>query len=423
MRMYRQARSSETEDSRSEISFSQMVNSSWLPASKAISRLKCSVSVAAVNGFSIIIHLQNYILRVVRCWWLSLFIYTFVLRMKNLKELVFVILLLSGTNIFAQTKKLVPFKISGDENRWGYKDSLTDKVFIYWHFDEAAPFNENGYARVTIGGYQTFIDTNGNLLFPFVFRSLPSALKDTLVIDAEKNVKLIKQGNNYWEYKKGKRRFDYPVSEYLGAGISNFYLRVYDFSNAKTVKELKESLITQRLSYSIKDNMELTVSYGKITDNPKKWVDADVLHIQCMNFLNNNNKMRGLAAGAGYYNARLTSDSFSYRVNLITFGIMQRISFGSEARVSIDIGIHPILSRRADFRAVNVAVPGIINTTNGPWKNFDNSSQSIKAITELGFMVKISELFRAGLAMRGIPTGINTGPASQTILLKASFCW
>jgi hypothetical protein len=339
--------------------------------------------------------------------------------MIKLNGFVVVVLLLFGSTVFAQTKKLVPFKISGDENRWGYKDSFTDKVFIYWHFDEATPFQDNGYARVTRGGRQTYIDTNGNLLFPFIFRSLPLTVRDTVIIDAEKNVKLIKQGNNYWEYKKGKRRFDYPVSEYVGAGVSNYYLRVYDFSNAKTVKELQESSITQKSTYTIKDNMELTVSYGKITNNPKKWVDADVLHIQCMNFLNNNAKMRGLSAGAGYYNARLTSDSFSYRVNLITFGIMQRISFGSNARVSIDIGIHPILSRSGSYTSKLFPNNGskAINSF------YESQTTAIKAITELGFTAKISELFRVGVAMRGIPTGIAAGPASQTILLKASFCW
>ena len=339
--------------------------------------------------------------------------------MQKLNGFVVVVLLFFGTTVCAQTKKLVPFKISGDENKWGYKDSFTDKVFIYWHFDEATPFQDNGYARVTRGGRQTFIDTNGSLIFPFIFKSLPSTLRDTVIIDAEKNVKLIKQGSNYWEYKKGKRRFDYPVSEYVGAGVSNYYLRVYDFSNAKTVKELQESTITQKSSYSIKDNMELTVSYGKITDNPKKLEDVDVMHIQCMNFLNNNGKMRGLSAGAGYYNARLTTDSFFYKINMITFGVMQRISFGSNARVSIDIGIHPILSRSGSYTSKLYPNSGskAINSF------YESQTTAIKAITELGITAKVSELFRVGVAMRGIPTGITAGPASQTILLKASFCW
>ena len=339
--------------------------------------------------------------------------------MKNLKGLVVVILLLSGTTVFAQTKKLVPFKISGDKDRWGYKDSFTDKVFIYWHFDEATPFMENGYARVTRGGRQTFIDTNGNLLFPFVFKSLPATVRDTIIIDADKNVKLIKKDNNYWEYKKGKRRFNYPVSEYVGAGVSSYYIRTYDFSNAKTVKELQESLITQKSNYTIKDNVELSVSYGKVTNHPKTWVDADVINIQCMNFLNNNGKMRGMSAGAGYYNARLTTDSFFYKINMITFGVMQRVSFGSNARVSIDIGIHPILSRSGSY--TSKLYPSIGSKAINSF--YESQTTAIKAITELGVTAKVSEFFRVGVAMRGMPIGISAGPASQSILLKASFCW
>jgi hypothetical protein len=349
---------------------------------------------------------------------MSLFIHIFVLLMQKLNGFVVVVLLLLGTTVCAQTKKLVPFKISGDENRWGYKDSFTDKVIIYWHFDEATPFQDNGYALVTRGGRQTFIDTNGYLLFPFVFKSLPSTLRDTMIIDAEKNRKLIKIGNDYWEYKKGKRMLDYPVSEYLGLNGSN-YFRVYDYSTAKTVKELQESSITQKSTYTIKDNMELTISYGKITNNPKQWVGADVFHIQCMNFLNNNTKLRGLSAGAGYYNARLTGDTFNYKINMITFGVMQRISFGRNARVSVDIGIHPVLSRSGSY--TNNLFP---NSGSKAINSFNESQTgSIKAITELGFTVKASELFRIGLAMRGIPMGITAGPASQTILLKASFSW
>ena len=70
--------------------------------------------------------------------------------MQKLNGFLSVVLLLFGTTVCSQTKKLVPFKIPGDENRWGYKDSFTDKVFIYWHFDEETPFQENVYERVTL---------------------------------------------------------------------------------------------------------------------------------------------------------------------------------------------------------------------------------------------------------------------------------
>ena len=336
--------------------------------------------------------------------------------MQKLNGFVVVVLLLFGTTVCAQTKKLVPFKISGDKNKWGYKDSFTDKVFIYWHFDEATPFQENGYARVEYKGWQSYMDTAGKLLFPFVFKRLPERLSDTIYLNDEKSKQIIKVGSDYFEFKNGARRLWYPVTEYYGVNVD---VIVYNEKNAKTVKELQESSITQKSSYTIKDNMELTVSYGKITDNPKKLEDVDVMHIQCMNFLNNNGKMRGLSAGAGYYNARLTTDSFFYKINMITFGIMQRISFGSNARVSIDIGIHPILSRSGSYTSVLYPNSGskAINSF------YESQTTAIKAITELGITAKVSELFRVGVAMRGIPTGITAGPASQTILLKASFCW
>lgn len=336
--------------------------------------------------------------------------------MQKLNGFVVVVLLFFGTTVCAQTKKLIPFKISGDENKWGYKDSFTDKVFIYWHFDEATPFQDNGYARVEYKGWQSYMDTAGKLLFPFVFKRLPERLTDTIYLNDEKSKKIIKVGSDYFEFKNGARRFWYPVTEYYGVNVD---VIVYNEKNAKTVKELQESSITQKSTYTIKDNMELTVSYGKITNNLKKWVDADVLHIQCMNFLNNNTKMRGLAAGAGYYNARLTTDSFFYKINMITFGVMQRISFGSNARVSIDIGIHPILSRSGSYTSKLYPNSGskAINSF------YESQTTAIKAITELGITAKVSELFRVGVAMRGIPTGITAGPASRTILLKASFCW
>ena len=96
---------------------------------------------------------------------------------------------------------------------------------------------------------------------------------------------------------------------------------------------------------------------------------------------------------------------------------MQRISFGRNARVSIDIGLHPVLSRSYTSKLFPNSGSKAINSFN------ETQTGSIKAITELGFTVKVSEISRVGLAMRGIPTGITTGPASQTILLKASFSW
>jgi hypothetical protein len=102
---------------------------------------------------------------------------------------------------------------------------------------------------------------------------------------------------------------------------------------------------------------------------------------------------------------------------------MQRISFGKNAIFSVDIGIHPVVSGSAFYRAINIKTPGNFNTTSGPWMNYESPTQSIQAITELGFTVKASELSRVGVAMRGIPAGITALPASQTLLLKASFSW
>ncbi len=57
--------------------------------------------------------------------------------------------LLYSIDAQSQQKKLVPFKVmKGEQDKWGYKDSFTDKVIVYWHFDEALPFQNNVFTWV-----------------------------------------------------------------------------------------------------------------------------------------------------------------------------------------------------------------------------------------------------------------------------------
>jgi len=308
--------------------------------------------------------------------------------MFNKNIILFSFLLLFSTISVAQKKKLVPFQYPGT-SKWGYRDSLTRKVYIFWHFDRASAFKKNGIARVELNSYQTYIDTNGKMLFPFTFKNLPEELKDTIIINSAKDIKLIKIKGEYWEFKTGVQRYEFPASYYFGVrGLINS-VRVFNKSNARTVEELT---VKGKPKPPPSNNLNASPSILQNTELSAGLALRTLVFVQCATFLNNDGKMQGLAVAAGFNSARRRDDSFNYRINQMTLGLVQR--FRLSDKVSVDIGLHPVLRRNSEL-TLNTGIP--------KWISYQNAMENIQVVSEFALNIKVSKNSNLGYIVRGVP--------------------
>src|SRR5690606_16630700 len=124
-----------------------------------------------------------------------------------------VVLLILLFSCFVQSSiahHLVPFKNEFTKGKYGYWDTLMKRPFIYWHFNEANYFQDNGLAWVKAGSRWGMIDTLGNIILPIEFKSTHYKWEgDTLRTGTKaRDVYFVRKESGYQRMRKDKEIYE-----------------------------------------------------------------------------------------------------------------------------------------------------------------------------------------------------------------------
>ena len=151
----------------------------------------------------------------------------------NKPILCILLLFVTATGKLLTAQNLIPFKLSEELNKWGYKDTAGN-VIIYWHFEEADSFNENGYARIKYHGMYGYINDKANFIVAPKYYQLGPIVNDSIDLNwgnyivkiGEKFVETGEAAENEYEQLPKLIVFRYPQHESLVKDLINEQYRI-----------------------------------------------------------------------------------------------------------------------------------------------------------------------------------------------------
>jgi hypothetical protein len=254
------------------------------------------------------------------------------------RKILFICLtLLCFNNAYSQGTRLEPW-IHSQSGKWGYIDSSSKKVIIFPHFNLAEAFTNQGFARVTYHNKQSYIDTNGRLLLPFYFNSLSQFQYDTIVLNAEKKHWLISRDSvNYFEYKRGKQQFDYPVNHYYGKKIT---IKTYK-KDGETFNPVELSSQDKSGNWNDNELIFSTVIGNRESISKRIFLPSQIISAQYISYPFAKNYHTGISTEFSF--ARYWTDTAIMRSSMLSLGIQHRLILSQT--VNICVGVQPVINR------------------------------------------------------------------------------
>lgn|GEM_PF-3264445 len=246
---------------------------------------------------------------------------------------------LFGFKDVAEAQTLTPFKFSEISNKWGYQDSL-GRTVVYWHFDEAGPFNQWGNAIVGYKKKYGLINKNGFFIIPPRYTSIYQKSQDTIFVPND----IIKRMDSNYYYSDFDNiwtnvwaetgppnilRFSYPKDAEFVAVLKRQQLEK-DGNSLQTAEE-------DDLQGFATLNVSTNVDFSNTTGHQFAMLSFEYMF---------GKKLMGdnfrFGIGTAFGRSIVWSDSV-YKSNVIALGIIQQINLTD--KVSLNLKTFPVVSR------------------------------------------------------------------------------
>lgn len=261
----------------------------------------------------------------------------------------------------------VPFQLSPHSEYWGYKDSATSRVFIYWHFQEAKPFGKNGLALVKYNDRYGYMNKKGEIIIPIYLKEPPVFEgEDTLMINKSNRTMLLKENGKYAEYDNGLRylkdiqeiekreklivrQFEYPkdsalVAELLMEDQKNEARKPRLHEEVRAVKKLRVNQI----------GIFFTLNKEQESWNPNAvyWPSSNV-GLQLRHYLKRDllNSSLHIGVETSLQRNRVWTDSVRITATQLSLGLVQRLKIDNN--ISFVFAISPIINTRTKLAGIN----------------------------------------------------------------------
>lgn len=304
------------------------------------------------------------------------------------------------TTLRGQSRLPVPFQHESS-GKWGYKDAATGQVLIYWHFDAADSFDQQGFARITYQHRQSFIDTAGSLIFPLVFPFVSATFDDTIYLNAEHTRYIAKSGQQYYEYKKQKeamvRISELPVSDYYGRQLTIVrfqYPRDQDKFDRMS-HEAAEKKMYPIVSHagSLEFRWSPTI-FGQSINKIEPELPGRSHHLAITRFFQTKKGLDGFGLSTGFINSKYWLDTAIYRQNQIVLGLFQRVNLSSV--FYFEMGVAPVVNQTLSR----------YNKLDDTWLAANKPWSGISSVYELNAGFNISRMLRLGMGYKYVPSAL-----------------
>lgn len=339
--------------------------------------------------------------------------------LKLFSNLIFsALFLVSGLfNSVADAHHLVPFQYPGISGKWGYKDSKTDQVKIYWHFDYAADFDDKGYARVGIRGYYGFIDTLGDIVVPIQYEELGQKFNnDTLLVTYYiKNQYYVRSNGVVKKYKRGNwipekftrleqlekvLVFHYPADS---AYSKSLWMKQMNIAEPTVVVEGHQTAMPNPKEnepvrpFSSFGFCAVLSTPSMINKDDGGFFKTSYLQVNYERYFGTYNSLRPLHFGIGTsFRFRFDyGDTFTYRSTQYTVDLLHRIYL--DRKFYIKLGISPVVE------STDVTKSRLLNA-NHDWKTYTSKVNHIQSFFSLGIGFSLSEDLEGQLGYQYMPS-------------------
>ncbi len=219
------------------------------------------------------------------------------------------LIVLCKTLMLSKAQNLVPFQSADFDNKYGYVDTKTKKLKIFYHFEKAYPFSNN-FALVQYGGKLGAIDTLGNIVIPIMFNYIKLIDKENAeVILRENDTAMIKIFNNYIQYiKTGDKVFPFRYFDSRNSKLKKAIVFNSDYELEtlnKITKERIQKEVYNKLNYNTEKNNKLWHTFqGGVIDNQKR---SGFIEFKTNMYFQNKNLLTGI--GTGFQQTKAFTDT------------------------------------------------------------------------------------------------------------------
>ncbi len=334
---------------------------------------------------------------------------------------------------------LVPFQYPGISGKWGYKDTVTNQVILYWHFDAAEPFGADGLARVKVDNKFGCIDTAGVIVIPIQYRNLSSGFKNDTLYCSEKSKNIFyvrKQGvfikyNVDFQVKEKEPQlnqltrikvFKYPkdsaLCNLLWRGQMNDNWPTYRFTsddNASIYGDDNSQNFQRRKYFNLISGIGINTAYQPLVpvDEPNSPFNFTYIDVNYSRFINSKLNKRSLyGLGVSYCRTVSFGDSFSYRNKQLSLDFLNR--FYLAKGFYLHMTVSPVVNSDVKYKSR-------IPNTNQSWKNFPTQNSRISAGFSFGFGFNVIERLEFLANYQYVPNPFNNNRIRSNFLEFGAF--